>query len=163
MADEQPWPTPRYAEEIVFEGRARLAIVLEEYEALYNAHKALRAELEQAKADRDDLMRDATALEELRKVIAEAEECDVNTWPGHGNKALAIAAQYTLNLRAIARQRAWIEAAGHRPECNVNVCQYHECGGEKNQPQHRDISFAIYKHKFQPGSCDCGYAELVGG
>lgn len=24
MADEQLWPTPRYAEEIVFEGRARL-------------------------------------------------------------------------------------------------------------------------------------------
>lgn len=45
MADEQLWPTPRYAEEIVFEGCARLVIAPEEYEALYNAHEALRWQL----------------------------------------------------------------------------------------------------------------------
>lgn len=48
---DESWPSPRYAQEIVFEGCARLAIAPEEYEALYNAHADLRAKLEAAERD----------------------------------------------------------------------------------------------------------------
>lgn len=161
VADEQLWPTPRYAEEIVFEGCAHLVIAPEDYEALYNAHEALRAQLEQTQAERSDLMRDTTALEELRKVIAEAEGCDVKTWPGHGNKALAIAAQYTLNLQTIARQRAWIESAGHRPGCAITKCKaYPGCSGGQYSPVHSARHFA-FEHVFIPSPCDCGWAKQM--
>lgn len=39
------WPDLEYAEEITFEGRARLAIAPEEYEALLSSHADLQAQL----------------------------------------------------------------------------------------------------------------------
>lgn len=132
MADEQLWPTPRYAEEIVFEGRARLVIAPEEYEALYNAHEALRTQLEQAQ-------------QKYKEILA----CK------HAWEARALEVEAT-----IARQRAWVESAGHRPGCKANLCAHPNCDTYRHEIYHGPT---LRGHLFQPGPCDCGYAELVGG
>ena len=61
----------------------------------------------------------------------------------------------------IARQRAWIESAGHRPGCaSTRKCAH--CG--KPPWSYRHLVDAVgFDHDFQPGPCDCGWAELAGG
>ncbi len=148
MSDEQLWPTPRYAEEIVFEGRARLAIAPEEYEALYNAHEALRAQLEQAQ--REIKFRRETGC----------SPCTVED--GKDGPFTFVPVCESLK-DTIARQRAWIESAGHRPGCAITKCKaYPGCSGEQYSPVHSARHFA-FEHVFIPSPCDCGFAELVGG
>ncbi len=48
------WPDLEYAEEITFEGCARLAIAPEEYEALLSSHADLQARLAECERDRDE-------------------------------------------------------------------------------------------------------------
>lgn len=64
---------------------------------------------------------------------------------------------------------AFVRKAGHLPGCGVSVCQHRlpgglsgHCGGTNDQPQHRRVSFAIYKHDFQPGECTCGHDRIAG-
>lgn len=54
---------------------------------------------------------------------------------------------------AIARQREWIESAGHRPDCRSRLCA---CGSDW-------CGEGIYRngHYFKFGPCDCGYSELT--
>lgn len=61
----------------------------------------------------------------------------------------------------IARQRAWIESAGHRPGCaSTRKCAH--CG--KPPWSYRHLVDAVgFDHDFQPGPCDCGWAELAEG
>jgi hypothetical protein len=54
-AEEQLWPTPRYAQEIVFEGRGCIAIAPEEYAALFNEHQVLTSRLASVTKERDEL------------------------------------------------------------------------------------------------------------
>lgn len=69
-------------------------------------------------------------------------------------------------VATIARQRAWIESAGHRPGCKAITCQYRlridltPCGQGDFEFPHVNTANP-HHHKFQPGPCDCGYAELV--
>ena len=69
---------------------------------------------------------------------------------------------HIVELKAtIARQREWIEKAGHRPGCNHWFCR--ECNADGQTGLARVRHHAHMYHDFQPGPCDCGYAELVGG
>ena len=58
----------------------------------------------------------------------------------------------------IARQREWIEKTGHRPACYARECEV--CGYTQG-PHEWDV--IRMGHKFQPGPCTCGWADLVGG
>lgn len=107
---------------------------------------ALRAQLEQAQAERDNLVfRNDSLREQTTQLLIQRDN-------------LVIAQDW---LKAtIARQREWIEKAGHRSGCKAEHCTH--CGYHKdnNMP-----AWQCSKHKdFVPfGPCNCGYAELVGG
>ena len=58
----------------------------------------------------------------------------------------------------IARQREWIEKTGHRPACYARECEV--CGYTQGPHEWGVIRMG---HKFQPGPCTCGWADLVGG
>lgn len=59
-------------------------------------------------------------------------------------------------VATIARQREWIESAGHRLECHARECAV--CCYTQGPHEWGVIRMG---HEFQPGPCDCGYAELV--
>lgn len=195
VADEQLWPTPRYAEEIVFEGRARLHMPPQQAASVvrggemkqedYNdmmrlpgervrqasrlpvcpkcggaycgngeslcvecEHEravldkalgrsmsevpdpeiaALRAQLEQAQAERDNLVfRNDSLREQTTQLLIQRDNL--------------VIAQDRLKA-TIARQREWIEKAGHRRKCSVRA------------PHAATMDY-------KP-TCDCGYSELT--
>lgn len=115
---------------------------------------ALRAQLEQAKAERDNLVfRNDSLREQTTQLLIQRDN-------------LVIAQDW---LKAtIARQREWIERAGHRPGCGALVCVAHQepqgslCGRDEDCWRH-DPRENPWPHDFQPGDCDCGFAELAGG
>lgn len=96
---------------------------------------ALRAQLEQAQAERDAL-----------KVANDTARSAINIWM-----------QTDAQLRdTIARQRAWIESAGHRPGCVTLIGKDCGCG---------DCDYCrLFENGVEGGDvCDCGYAEQVRG
>ena len=99
----------------------------------------LRAQLEQA--------------QEQLKLLGDGEPCVVLRFK-----------EYTHWKDTIARQRAWIEKAGHRPGCAALSCNAYSglCGLHEKNDFHCD-GLPEFDHKFQAGPCDCGWAELVGG
>ena len=110
----------------------------------------------------------------IQLATAETEVARLNKWAdGVTDIALkerATGEAYQRELRAkLADAIAFVRKAGHLPGCGVSVCQHRlpsglsgRCGGTNDQPQHRRVSFAIYKHDFQPGECTCGHDRIVG-
>lgn len=101
---------------------------------------ALRAELERAQAD----------IREYRNLAEVLME--------NNRSGIKLASDLLVAEKTIARQRAWIESAGHRPECPARGCAV--CGYTQGPHEWGVIRMG---HAFQPSPCDCGYAELVGG
>lgn len=84
-------------------------------------------------------------IEALRAQLAEAQASDVESIAMY-RRARERAEQAEAT---IARQRAWIESAGHKDDCRA-----------KNP---NDFVGGVFDCEFAPGHCDCGWAELVGG
>lgn len=110
---------------------------------------ALRAQLEQARAEQHELILEANKLDAVVHALGIEDTFDEPAAVIRGLQA------------TIARQRAWIESAGHRPGCaSTRKCAH--CG--KPPWSYRHLVDAVgFDHDFQPGPCDCGWAELAGG
>ena len=79
-----------------------------------------------------------------------------------GDECLALRRICDAMRDTIARQRAFIEKAGHLAGCGVTRCD--ECGlseKAKGIPLPKDCPEHGY-HDFQPGTCTCGHDEALG-
>lgn len=102
---------------------------------------ALRAQLEQAQALVERLRQEAQIQAmEARGANASLAECYRAATGGKGEPSNWHGAKPVVEL--IARQREWIEKAGHQRKCSVRA------------PHAATMDY-------KP-TCDCGYAELVG-
>lgn len=96
----------------------------------------LRAQLEQAKAERDEARRN------YQWMVERAADQKLDGYRELGARAANAENALDEAEATIARQRAWIEKAGHRRKCSVRA------------PHAATMDY-------KP-TCDCGWAELVG-
>lgn len=105
------WPDLEYAEEITFEGRARLAIAPEEYEALLSSHADLQARLAECERAKDDHFMNSCLRANIEALAAENDTLRAQL--AETQKLLEVQLAVGDKLTAeVARLKAYLEVDG---------------------------------------------------